>query len=229
MKRFASLLICVAICSSAYAADGKVILSKDCVSCHSISGSAPQTLKVLWNAKGPNLAYAGNKYRQEWLISWLQNPKKIRPAGQYYGNHIKTGDKQDEVDVSTLKDHQVLSKGDAIAVASELMKLKQHDDLIAKEKIEPGNISKFSGEMVFDKFLGCTACHQIEPDFGGLSGPEVYTAAKRLQPEYIASFMRNPQAWEPKTWMPNKHLADGNIQKLGYYFEALSAEVGNAK
>lgn len=210
-----------------WADGGMDILKKDCVACHKISGPAAQTLKEVWNSKGPNLAYAGNKYRQEWLVSWLQKPQRIRPAGEFYGNHIKPGDKRDMVDTATLEEHKALSKSDALAVAAELMKLKQHDDLIAKEKIEPGTVSL--GEMMFDKFLGCMACHQIEPDFGGLSGPEVYTVAKRLQPEYIASFMRNPQAWEPKTLMPNKHLSDGNIQKLGYYFESLVAGGGNAK
>jgi cytochrome c2 len=210
-----------------FADDGMAILKKNCVSCHNIAGPAANTLKVFLAQKGPNLAYAGNKYRQEWLVSWLQNPKRIRPAGEFYGNHIKPGEKRDVVDATTLKEHMVLSKADAISVAGELMKLKQHDDLIAKEKIEPG--SESMGEMVFDKFLGCMACHLIEPDFGGLSGPEVYTVANRLQPEYIASFMRNPQAWEPKTLMPNKHLSDGNIKKLGYYFTSLAAGGGNAK
>lgn len=216
------------LCSSAtFAADGNTILNKDCVSCHNLKGPAAQTLKELLAQKGPNLAYAGNKYRQEWLVSWLQKPQRIRPAGEFYGNHIKTGAKHDEVDTATLKDHVALSQSDATAVAAELMKLKPHDELIAKEKIEPGSASM--GEMVFDKFLGCTSCHLIEPGYGGLSGPEVYTAAKRLQPEFIASFIRSPQAWEPKTWMPNKHVAEGNIQKLGDYLQSLAAGAGNAK
>src|SRR5512135_2887970 len=129
----------------------------------------------------PEGAYAGNKYREEWLVSWLQKPQRIRPAGEFYGNHIKPGDKHDVVDTATLKDHMTLSRADATAVAHELMELKQHDDLIAREKLEPGTGSKMMGEMMFDKFLGCMACHQIEPDYGGMSGPEVYTAAKRLQ------------------------------------------------
>jgi cytochrome c551/c552 len=217
------------IASPALAEDGAAILQKDCVSCHNLAGPAPQTLKELWNIKGPNLAYAGNKYRKEWLVRWLQAPRQIRPAGEFYGNHIKIGDKHDEVDASTLKPHMALSKSDAVAVAAELMKLKQHDDLIAKEKIVPGKGTKMMDEMMFDKFLGCMACHQIEPDFGGMSGPEVYTAAERLQPEFIASFIRSPQAWEPKTWMPNKHVSDSSIQKLGYYFEEIATGASNAK
>jgi cytochrome c2 len=223
MKFHSTLLFGVlAIASPAFAADGNAILNKDCVSCHNLKGPAPQTLKELWARKGPDLFYAGNKYREEWLVSWLQKPQRIRPAGEFYGDHLKRGDKHDEVDAATLKDHVALSKEDATAVAAALMQLKPRSDLIAKEKIEPGTISEFMGEMVFDKFLGCMACHRYEPDEGGLSGPELYTVEKRLQPEYIASYIRSPQAWDPKIWMPNKHVSDDNIQKLVRFFKVLS-------
>lgn len=205
------------------------ILNKDCISCHNVTGSVALTLKEAFAKKGPDFSYAGNKYRQEWLVSWLQKPQRIRPAGMYYGSHIRPGVKSDEIDTTTLVNHVVLTKTDAIAVAAELMKLKPHDDLIAKEKIEPGTITKQMGEMNFDKFWGCMACHLIEPEYGGVSGPELYTAAQRLQPEFIASFIRNPQAWEPKTWMPNKEVSEGGILKMVRYLDILSKESANAQ
>jgi hypothetical protein len=217
----------LAFSATAFAAEGG--LQKECASCHNISGPVAHTLKEAFAKKGPDLSYAGNKYRQDWIVSWLQKPTRIRPAGMYYGDHIKHGAKSDEIDTSTLADHVALSKPDAIAIAAELMQLKPHSDLIAKEKIEPGTISKQEGEMNFDKFWGCMACHLIEPEYGGLSGPEVYTAAKRLQPEFIASFIRNPQVWEPITWMPNKGASDGFILKMVRYFEVLSKEPANAQ
>jgi len=230
MRFQASILFCVATFSSvAFAADGNAILNKDCVSCHNLKGPAPQTLKELWARTGPDLFYAGNKYREEWLVSWLQKPQRIRPAGEFYRDHIKRGEKRDEIDAATLGDHIALSKENATAVAAALMQLKPKSDLTAKEKIEPGSISGFMGEMVFDKFLGCSSCHRYEADTGGLSGPELYTAAKRLQPEFIASYIRSPQAWDPKIWMPNKHVSDANIQKLVHYFEVLSEEHNDAK
>jgi len=212
---------------TAFAVEG--MLQKDCASCHNIAGPAAQTLKDALGKKGPDLFYAGNKYRQEWLAAWLQKPKRIRPAGMYYGAHIKPGPKGDEIDASTLAEHIALSKADATAIAAELMKLKPHDGLIAREKIESGTITRQMGEMNFDKFQGCMACHLIEPEYGGVSGPELYTAAKRLQPEFMASYIRNPQAWEPKAWMPNKQLSDGGIHKLVHYLEVLGKESANAQ
>lgn len=204
------------------------MLKKDCAACHNLTGPAAQSLQAAFSKKGPDLFYAGNKYRQAWLASWLQKPERIRPAGMYYGDPIKNGAKGDEIDTAKLTDHVVLSKADATAAAGELMKLRAHDDLIASEKIEPGTVSKQMGEMAFNKFLGCMACHLIEPEYGGVSGPEVYTAAKRLQPEYMASYIRNPQAWDAKSWMPNKQLSEGNVQKMVKYLETLSKEAGNA-
>jgi len=212
-----------------WADSGMDILKNQCSSCHNLTGPAPQTLQALWARKGPDLFYAGNKYRKEWLVEWLQKPTQIRPAGEFYEDHIKPGDKRDVVDPSTLKPHAALSASDAQAVADALMTLKPKSDLIAKEKIDDGTVSLSMGEMAFDKFLGCMACHRIEPDFGGLSGPELYTAGKRLQPEYIASYIRSPQAWDPKIWMPNKHVSDMNIQKLVHYLEALSKEDNHAE
>jgi mono/diheme cytochrome c family protein len=222
MKR----IILVALFGFSGAAIAGGMLQESCSACHNVKGPAAQTLKAVFEKKGPDLFYAGNKYRQEWLVSWLQKPSRIRPAGMFYG-HIKAGAKGDEIDTAALKDHVALSKADATSVAAELMKLKPHDDLIAKEKIEPGTISKQMGEMAFNKFLGCMACHLIEPEYGGMSGPELYTAAKRLQPQYIASFIRSPQAWDPKSMMPNKNLSDVNIQKMVRYLDVLSKETAN--
>jgi len=214
--------------SGAVSAAGEM-LHKECAACHNLAGPVAQTLNEAITRKGPDLSYAGNKYRQEWLESWLQKPYRIRPAGMFYGDHIKPGSDGDEVDPGTLADHVSLAGADAVAIVAELMKLRPHDDLIAKEKIEPGSIIKQMGEMSFDKFWGCMACHRIESDYGGLSGPEVYTAGQRLQPEFIASFIRNPQAWEPRTWMPNKGVSEGGIQKMVQYIELLGKESVNGQ
>ena len=224
------LLALLLAAGSAWAAeDGAAILAQRCAGCHDLKGPAPRTLKELWARKGPDLFYAGNKYRQEWLVSWLQKPQRIRPAGQFYEDHIKRGAKSDEVDPATLSDHVALNHDDAAAAASALMQLAPNGALTAAEKLEPGTISKSMGEMTFDKFFGCLACHQVEPGYGGLSGPELYTAARRLQPQFIASYVRSPQAWDPKIWMPNKHVNDANILKLVRYLEVLGTESVDAK
>ncbi|MDX1253273.1 MAG: c-type cytochrome [Gammaproteobacteria bacterium] len=205
-------------------ADGEAILKSQCGACHNLTGPAPTTLQALWDRKGPDLFYAGNKYQAAWLEQWLQKPVRIRPAGMFYAAHVKPGPKGDEVDASTLVPHPALSAADAKAVTAALMTRKAGSELIKAGAYTPGAISRSSGEMMFDKFKGCLACHEIEPGYGGLSGPEVYTAGRRLREDYLVSYLRNPQAWDPKIFMPNKHLSDTDIQKFINYFRLLSEE-----
>jgi len=225
MKRILSpflLMISIAVAPAMAAADGTAILQQQCVSCHNLTGPAPTSLKDLWARKGPDLFYAGDKYQHDWLSAWLQKPVRIRPAGMFYRQHIKPGPKHDVVDNATLTPHLSLSASDAKAVANTLMTFKAHSDLIAKEKHVPGPSP--IGEMMFDKINGCMACHQIEPGYGGMSGSEMYTAGKRLQPAFMLSYIKDPQAWDPKIWMPNKHTPADNIQQLVNYLIDLSKE-----
>lgn len=208
----------------AQAASGEEILKSRCADCHDLTGPAPRTVEEVWNRRGPDLFYAGNKYRQEWLAEWLQEPKRIRPAGMYYGRHITNGEDRDVIDPSTLESHVALSEDEAEKVAAALMNYRDKSDLIKEGDYQPGTISPMMGELMFDKFRGCLACHQIEPGYGGLSGPEVYTAAERLQADYLVSFMRNPVAWDPRTFMPSGYISEKDLQKFVHYFRALSEE-----
>ena len=52
----------------------------------------------------------------------------------------------------------------------------------------------------------------------------MYTAGKRLQDDYMMSFMRNPKAWDPKIFMPSGYVRDNDLAKFVHYFHALSEE-----
>ena len=217
--------IAAALLSSGVSADsGDKILESSCVECHDLKGAGPANLAELWALKGPNLSYAGNKYKQAWLEQWLTAPTRIRPAGMFYGNHIKPGADEDVIKQDSLVKHVALSASEAKAVAAALMQRKAKSELVTPGAYKPGTISMRMGELVFDKFRGCLGCHQIEPGYGGSSGPEVYTVGNRLQEDYIISFIQNPQAWSPLTFMPNRPLKDKDLQKLVHYFRVLAKE-----
>ncbi len=226
MKRTIPLLLGLLLAAPLWAASGEAILQERCAGCHDLKGPAPATLEALWARKGPDLFYAGVKYKQAWLEQWLQKPTRIRPAGMFYANHVRTGpDGQDVIDEATLVQHPALSAKEAKAVAKALMAKKDAPAEVVAGAYQPGRISLRMGELMFDKFKGCLACHQIEPGYGGLSGPEVYTVTQRLQEDFLVSYLKNPHAWDPKIFMPNKQLKDRDIQKFIHYFRALAKEV----
>ncbi len=223
-----SMLALTAGAGIASAADGDELLNSKCASCHDLKGPAPVTVQEANKRKAPPLFYAGVKYNAEWLESWLQKPTRIRPAGYNYFKHIKAGvnNKPDTIDTSTLKPHPALSASEAKAATEALMKLKSHLGKLEADKPDEGSISMMMGEMTFEKFAGCLACHEIEHNYGGASGPEMYTAAKRMKLNYIFSYTKDPQSWDPKTLMPNKLLGDPMINNLTHYLKALAEEGG---
>ncbi len=220
-RLFSTALLLVAV-MPAVAQTVTGFVKEQCAVCHNLTGPSPETLAELQQRKGPDLYYAGNKYREQWLVEWLQEPKRIRPAGMFYGNHIRTSESGDVVDGSTLVSHMKLDETQAKDVAKVLMSMKGKSELIKGGSYRDGKISVSMGEMMFDKFRGCMACHEIEPGYGGSSGPEVYTVAERLQADYLISFMRNPVAWDKRTMMPRRPLKESDLQKFVHYFRALA-------
>ncbi|HEY9546256.1 MAG TPA: hypothetical protein VIR56_09610 [Solimonas sp.] len=206
---------------------GDDILEAQCASCHALTKPANFDLDRLWKRQGPDLYYAGSKFNRPWLEQWLQNPTRIRPAGVFYTKHVKPGEKEDVIDEASLQPHLKLSAADAASAADALMKLKAPEDLIAKDAFKGGKVSATMGAMFFNKLRGCSACHQSKPDVGGRSGPELYTAAARLQPDYIYSYMKHPQQIDPLVWMPDLSLSEPDAQRLTGYILMLGETGSN--
>ncbi len=197
----------------------------ECGSCHAMQ--APRhdlAIDERITRKAPPLYYAGNKFRREWLVSWLQEPVPIRPAGYFPPAHTEQGTEGDVVDQESFAEHPRLAAEDAQKAADYLLTLRPYDDKIDAVKYRPGDISPRMGQLNFSKFNGCSACHRDVPDYGGLSGPELYTAWRRLQPEFIASFITDPVAWDPHTLMPRSELNPGVIKKLADYLKVIGEE-----
>ncbi|HKI61071.1 MAG TPA: hypothetical protein VKA31_02150 [Mariprofundaceae bacterium] len=240
MKRIFLLATVVMVFSSAPAGadeSGAEFLEKQCASCHDLKGPAPATIRDLWKRDAPDLFYAGNKFRREWLVEWLQKPVRIRPAGVNYLRSInstppenqkkRSGRQFDVLWGTVLKPlkHVTLSAADANKAADALMDLAPHYELVANEKYtNPPGVTLDSGEILIDKVYGCVSCHQIEPGYGGYTGAELYTAGKRLQPEYMLSYIERPKNWDPKIWMPNGHVKPDDLQKIVKYLILLSKE-----
>ncbi len=197
----------------------------DCMACHAVSEPSEMTLDERMKRIGPSLFYAGNKYQAIWLEKWLQNPTRLFPAGVYYGEHTVVTDEGDIVLETDLVTHPKLDQQQAQEVTRALFKLKANSEIVAD--LEVGEIKKVSqrmGSLNFRKFKGCASCHQDAEGDGGVSGPELYTAFERFQLTYLISYMQNPQAWEPKSLMPNQHLKQKDVEKLVGYLKTLSED-----
>ncbi len=206
--------------------DVAAFVTENCVACHTVkpSGNGPRSSASSPVQSGPPLYYAGDKYRQEWLRDWLQAPERIRPAGHYPPAHIQTTPDGDVIDEASLVTHPALDAELAEEVAGFLMTLTPYAERLAEEDYEPGSVSLRMGQMDFRRFKGCVACHEDVQGEGGKSGPELHSAWRRLQPEFIVSFVRSPVQWNQDTMMPALEMNDAAIHKLVDYLKTIAEE-----
>ena len=172
-------------------ADGKgIFASKNCGSCHQIQGpAAEKTFDDQLKKKGPELWYSGSKFKKEWLGEWLEKPATIRPL-KYNSVTDKNTDK-----------HPALSKKEADEVAEYLMTLtaKEVAKGTAEEKVTP------QGKNLFIKRYSCVGCHSIKSGakkVGGVSGPDLSEAGKRLTADWVYAYLKEPKVFKPVKRMP---------------------------
>lgn len=213
------LLFAVFLAVPVWAADGKSLVnSNKCGSCHKMKGPAVKTIAEVLKRKAPDLFYAGSKFNKEWLVGFIQSPTMIRPAGTVYLNNIKTeGDK--DVVVPPPKCPSKLSAGDAGAVADYLMTLKDASMKTGTAKL--GKFSKARARNFMFKKEACNACHTFPKRGGGISCPTFEGIGTRLAPDWIYSFVKDPQHWDPKIWMAKREFAENELQLMVNYLSSL--------
>ncbi|CAG0998504.1 cytochrome c oxidase cbb3-type subunit III [Burkholderiales bacterium] len=173
------------------AAGGDAIFKKSCASCHYTDGPAKEkTIADQLAKKGPELWYAGSKFQKAWLAEWLQKPTPIRPL------------KYNSLSAKNAGDHPKSSAADAAALTDYLMTLTSPEvkagTIQAKESVQ--------GRAIFTKKMPCTGCHTFPmkgQNQGGLSGPSLVGAGKRLNPDWIYAYLAKTKTFKPVRDMPD--------------------------
>jgi mono/diheme cytochrome c family protein len=189
------------------------LLVRKCKSCHVLEQQADAPGQLLYD--GPPLIYAGTKFRHEWLVAWLQRPTRIRPAGYLSFRYVVAGAQGDRIDTSRLPQHPAVSGEEARAIADWFESRRRELPSPAGVATQP-----VSGNLHFQKILGCAGCHRIAHQ-GGLSGPELGTASTRLNPGWLRAFVEDTSAWSP-TVMPRIAMRSAQLEAVVEFVEQLN-------
>ena len=108
MKNIFSFLICAWFLYQPIFSHASLIEEKNCASCHRLSQKENEK-------KGPDLFYAGNKFKTPWLEKYLQNPVSLRKAGTIHNPGFLKGEHENK--------HPSLFKEEAQKITQELMKM----------------------------------------------------------------------------------------------------------
>lgn len=177
-------------------APGKQLIQNlGCVVCHTLEG---HTTTVQEDA--PDLTWEGDKVRPGWLFGFLQKPHDLRPAIRARMPNFR------------------LSEREALAVTTYVVSLKNPKAPPLPEAFryrgDPPASRVAEGEAQI-KALKCQQCHSLGgklvagADVGDI-GPSLEVAAQRLQPDWIISWLKDPQVLQPETKMPNFFYSDGD-------------------
>lgn len=179
----------------------------ECRVCHVTQGQYP-TL-------APNLGHEGSKLNREWLSKFLKDPGRVRPVGFIPLTKTKMPNFQlSDEEIAALTAFLMTQKDDGVSAAP----------LSGANLSDKGEIEK--GKRLFTDKYACDACHKTgESGGGGVVGPDLAYAAKRLRPEWVFYWIKNPQAIRPDVNMPNFGIPDPEIRSLIAYIYSVGGGV----
>ncbi|MFQ5873252.1 MAG: c-type cytochrome [Dehalococcoidia bacterium] len=177
-----------------------IFAAKKCGDCHlTVGPSEVKSIADRLQQKGPDLWFAGSKFKAAWLQAWLEQPTPIR--GTEWGG-LKRGQQQ----------HVHLTADEAAAVAAYLMTLTDSHTKtgVIKHRKRMPKSKQIKAKKLFEKAQACYACHKtpvkkgkkVRRVVGGFTGPTFVGASKRLQADWIYGFLKAPRTYEPFGRMP---------------------------
>ena len=213
MKKLYLILICGWFLYPPMLSHASLIEEKKCASCHRLTKKENEK-------KGPDLFYAGNKFKSPWLEKYLQNPVTLRKAGTIHNPGFLKGERENN--------HPSLSKEDAGKITQELMQMTL-PDLPVEELPDPLNKGqKAKTKYEFERTFSCISCHQslnlAGKPRGGISGPSLVDAGNRLQANWVAVWLKNPKTFSKKSRMPVYKMDDETRLRFTRFIMTLKNE-----
>jgi mono/diheme cytochrome c family protein len=181
---------------------GKVLEKYRCLVCHRIRGKG--------GTLAPDLSRQGSRVRKEWLHSFLRKPDTIRPILVERMPQMKITDADTQILDAYIQAALLDDKVENLAGEVRGMRLAD------PEAVRRGS------RLYFDKYA-CDACHQINLK-GGTIGPDLTGSGKRLRPEWVVLWLRNPKAFLPRSVEPVYAFSQREIEDLAAF--VLSPKAG---
>lgn len=187
----------------------RVFDGRGCGECHRVDAQGPFTVEDRLARKGPDLWFAGSKFKKGFLEAWLARPEPIRPL---VFNSLTEKNKGG---------HPRLDANEAGAVAAYLESLKVP---LGPYGIEPRDT--MDGRVVFLKKGACYGCHLAKGRThigGGLSAPSLIEAGQRLNAEWVYAYLKSPKDFGFPDGMPVYAgvLSDGELRDVAAYIGSL--------
>jgi mono/diheme cytochrome c family protein len=173
---------------------GRALMSRSgCYACHQVRGQEK------FRSEAPPLSTLAAKTGGALLRRWLKEPRAVDANATMPNFQLA----DNEID-------QLVNYLYGQPVPDELAKKVQ----AAAE--EPAG-APANGKKLFSESR-CISCHTVEGKGNG-SAPELSKVASRVNRGWMLAFLRDPQAFNPRTRMPRYHFSDEESRDLVAYLE----------
>lgn len=171
---------------------GRQLMEKaGCFSCHLVKGHEG------FRSEAPPLEAIALKTGGEALKRWLKDPKSLDPNASMPNFH--------------------LSDADVEALIHYVFNTTPSKTLV--EKVRGAGAEKagdpINGKKIFAE-ARCISCHTVEGKGNG-SAPELSKVASRATQPWLLAFLRDPQAFNPRTRMPRFGFSEADTRDVVAY------------
>ena len=105
-----------------------------------------------------------------------------------------------------------ISDDQTLAISAYLWDVSEKGYQVA-EKFQGGDPTK--GKKLFE-MVGCQACHKVNGN-GELFGPDLTRIGQKVNPDWLVSWIKNPDEYNPESIMPNLRLTLEQASDIAAY------------
>lgn len=197
---------------------GRMLLTTlNCVGCHRLRDiDRPAML-------GPDLTNIGIKTTREWIYKWLRDPQTLSDTN---GNTTVNGYETEgapRMPKFKLADTELrdLSAYLSVQRASPIAPYQYDPRVLAEWSKKPDVADQ--GETRFHQMF-CSTCHSLAVTragetklIGGDIGPELTKVGSKVNADWLAAWLRDPQSYLPHSQMARYQWSDEDLYKVTQY------------
>lgn len=174
---------------------GRVFEKYRCLVCHRIRGKG--------GTLAPDLSQEGSRVRKEWLRDYMKIPYAVRPILVERMPRLKISDADIEILYAYFRSALVDDRVENRSGAVKGLPLGDPDAI------------RRGRTLYFGKY-SCDACHQINLE-GGTIGPDLTRAGKRLRPEWVLQWLRDPKTFLKRSVEPSYAFTPKEVEDLAVF------------
>jgi len=184
--------------------EGRRLMARyGCARCHMVKLPEGGSLEADHDA--PSLSHIADKTTREWIYAWLKDPQAYAASATM--PNFKLNDEEVRDISAFLMAHSTPLSGDTLTLPQSA-----------------GSDPTAGASLYGESF--CASCHAVQNAagnvVGGDIGPELTRIGNKVKPEWLAAWIKDPRAYDPRTGMPQYRFSDAQIVVLTGYLRAKS-------